>query len=528
MSRQSRSPILVIAALCVFQIAAVLAYLLRSGRLSIVPIYDDVVYLIDGIDRLAVLDRAGLWGLLGSFGSSVAHSPISSLFSGIGFLISGGAVWGPYLMNGTWLLTAVALAALVLRDLSPWSRAGVLVALLAAPMFGFAIAEFRPDVGWGLLVGFSAALMASYDFRRVAPVTAFWLGALTGLAILAKPSASPAAIVVLGIAFVSQFCVAVFEARQTSLAPVFRRSGVIVAGALVVLLPYVVTSGSHVISYILTVMGNERAVWETNTSVLGHLTYYLNRGTGPVMLGWFWFFGPVILVMYGALLIWKRNWLELLRFAGLLCALLAAYLIPSISTVKSLLIGSLVYGCIIAAVIYATAAILRTLPVPSALVVAIGAALYVYGWTPRAGMIHREDPSMAAIDVANRAILPSVVEKLKLFPTAAGTPTVLISVPGPAFAGTLDFLTRQQGTKGRFIAAYTWSTWTMFADAVAGAQIVIACEPGMAGQALGFSFPSVQFQEKLIQTLRADAAFTGEPAFTDPSGKSVWIFVRRS
>ena len=36
-----------------------MGYLVRDGRLSIVPIYDDVAYLVDGLKRLAVLDRSG-------------------------------------------------------------------------------------------------------------------------------------------------------------------------------------------------------------------------------------------------------------------------------------------------------------------------------------------------------------------------------------------------------------------------------------------------------------------------------------
>ncbi|MFZ1814794.1 MAG: hypothetical protein WBO55_02495 [Rhizobiaceae bacterium] len=527
MRRNLSGPDGLIVVICMLQIAAVLAYLLRNGRLSIVPIYDDVVYLIDGMERLAALDAGGLWGLLASFTTSVAHAPLLSLLGAFGLLVSGGAVWGAYLMNAVWVFAALALSWLLMQQLSPWSRFGIALAMLAAPMFGYAVAEFRPDVGWGLLVGFSAALLATCDLRRIEPPTALWLGALLGICVLAKPSASPATVVVLVVAYLAQLPATMLPDWRASIGPILRRAALISMAAIAVLLPYLITSGNHVLSYILNVMLSEREVWETKASFSGHLMYYINKGTAPLMLGWFWYLGLPILVTCVLALVWRRSWPELQRFAGLLAALAVAYVIPSLSPVKSLLIGSLVYGSFIATVVYATAMILRSVDVSPTILVIAGVVIYAYNWTPRAGMIHRDAEVFRATDSANRTVSPIVIDKLEAIPPTNGRPTVLVTVPGPVYAGTMDFLSRQGGVVGEFISAYTWSTWEMFADGIASADILIAQEPGMVGQALGFNFPSVAFQDRIIETLNSDASFVGAPAYTDPDGRSVWVFSRR-
>jgi hypothetical protein len=129
---------------------------------------------------------------------------------------------------------------------------------------------------------------------------------------------------------------------------------------------------------------------------------------------------------------------------------------------------------------------------------------------------------MMATDAANRATLPPLLEALRANPSAS----VLISVPGPAYSGTLDFLSRQQGVVRSFVPAYTWATWEQFEQGVAAADVIVLCEAGMTGQSLGYAFPSVQFQTRLLDSLRSSADFSGRTVYTDKEGRSVWLFVR--
>ncbi|MBT2298869.1 hypothetical protein J7E70_00180 [Variovorax paradoxus] len=513
----------VVACVCLFHILAVMGYLVREGRLSIVPIYDDVAYLVDGLKRLAVLDRSGIGGFLLDLGVHPAHSPFSALASTFGFLLSGGAVWGPYLLNSAWVFIAAGLALAALRDLDAWARIGIIVAILAAPIFGGMVTEFRPDPVWGLLVGLSVAIMATIDIAHAPSSRLFILGLLFGAAILAKPTAAPASVVVLGVGFTVQLGLSLINQADWSIRSVARKVAIVILGTGLFVAPYIVTSGREILAYVLAVMGSESEVWKTNTSTFGHLTYYLNQNTGVMMLGWIWYLAIPILLFCTGVLAYAKERRALCAFAGMISALLVAYTIVTVSEVKTPMIGSILYGTIIATVVWSLGYIAGHVPIHQVVVFFLGAVIFITQWTPRgiAGPL-RTNPAMIAVDEASKAAFPVVLQALR-----SGPKTVLFTVPGPVYDATLDFFARQQGISSNFVTGYTWNTWEMFSQGVAAADVVVLSEAGMLGQALGgFSFPSVQFQERLLNTLRANTAFTGKSVFTDDQGRSVWVFVR--
>jgi hypothetical protein len=512
-----------IGIVCLLQVFAVMGYLMREGRLAIVPIYDDVVYLIDGLERLAVLYRSGIGGFLADFYAHPAHSPFTAATSTLGFLLSSGEVWGPYLLNSVWVFIVACLGLVALRDSDVLSRIGILIAALAAPMFGYVVAEFRPDPVWGLLVGFALAVMAATDVVQSQRSGLFALGVLFGIAVLGKPTASPASAVVLGIGFTVQLVLSLVARRDWSMGLVARRVAIVALGAGLIVVPYIITNGAGILTYILTVMQSNSSVWKTNATALGHMTYYLNQATGTAMLGWIWYLAIPILVTCALVLTNSRDKPALYGFAGLLSALASAYIIVSLSEVKSLMIGSILYGTIIAAVTWSLGRIVSTLSIPGRVILIAGAVIFVAQWVPRAGMIHRSDPAMISTDEASKAAFPSVLQALR----SGDRKTALVTVPGPVYAGTLDFLARQQGVTRKFLAGYTWNTWEMFLQGVASSDVIVLSEPGMQGQALGFNFPSVQFQERLLGEIRANHSFDGKAVFTDNQGRSVWLFVRK-
>ncbi len=499
-----------------------MGFLVREGRLSVVPIYDDVVYLIDGLKRLEVLYSSGIVGFFADLYIHPAHSPFTAVASTFGFLFSGGAVWGPYLLNSAWVFVFSGLALVVLRELNVWSRIGIVAAVLAAPMLGSVVAEFRPDPVWGLLVGFSLAILASIDVVHARPSRLFVLGMLFGVAALAKPTASPATVLVLGVGLAMQIGVSLIAQKSWSIESFVRRAVIVFFGAALLVTPYIVTNGLGILSYILTVMGSESTVWRTDASTLGHITYYLNRSTGSRVLGWIWYFAIPLLILCGSILTYAKDKRALSAFAGIGSALAMAYAIVTVSEVKSAMIGSILYGTIIAAVTWSLGQIVSHVPIRRSMVCFVGILIFLTQWVPRAGMIQRTDPAVIAIDEANRIAFPAVLQALE-----GAAKTVIVTVPGPVYAGTLDFLARQQRASHNFTAAYTWNTWELFAQGIAAADAVVLSEPGMRGQALGFNFPSVQFQNRLLNALQANPDFSGKPVFSDADGKSVWLFIRR-
>ena len=154
----------------------------------------------------------------------------------------------------------------------------------------------------------------------------------------------------------------------------------------------------------------------------------------------------------------------------------------------------------------------------------IGVLVFSTQWVPRIATMQRTDPAMMETNNANLAALPVLLKALR----SGGTGTVFVTVPGPAYAGTLEFLTKQSGVSRHFVAGYTFDKWEQFAQAVSASDVVVLSEEGMTGQALGFAFPSVQFQKRLLETLRAQPQFKGIPVFTDDKQRSVWLFLRSS
>lgn len=523
MARSKVAAVCVLLLVGVVHVLGVMSYLVREGRLSIVPIYDDVGYLLDGLNRLAVLDRAGIAACIADFYTHAAHAPITSLTSVLGLFFSGGAIWGPYALSAAWLVLILAIGMVALRQFRLGTRVGILVAALAAPMFGTVLTEFRPDPVWGLLAGFALILCASTDLGRLGRRRLLMLGLLFGLAIVSKPSASPATTVVLFTGLTAQICITSLLRRTWSARPIAKVFLFVGLGAACIVGPYLLSNGAGILAYIQAVMGGG-SMWRIPGTAWDHATYYLNRGVGTLMLGWMWYLAIPCLAVCLALLWRAKDWLALSGLAGLLASVATAYIIVTVSAVKSLMIGSLLYGTIVASVVWVLAHIADRIALRETVVIALGLLLFATQWVPRVGMIHRSDPSMAAIDKASRDALPAFVEALRENPQGR---TVLVTVPGPVYAGTLDFLARQHGMSRHFVAAYTWETWEQFTQALASADVVVLSEPGMVGQSLAYTFPSVKFQQPLLELLRGGQEFTGRPIYTDAQRRSVWLFVRR-
>lgn len=509
--------------LVLFHVAAVMGRIVREGRLSLVPIYDDVTYLVDGMSRLAVLDRSGIGGFVADLHAHPAHAPFMAVTSTFGFLLSGGAVWGPYLLNSLWVFFAAGLVLLVLQDVELKSRIGIAVALLAAPLFGFAIAEFRPDPVWGLLVGLSAALLVTVDIAQASRSRLLMLGLLVGVAVIAKPTAAPASAAVILAAYLGQVASSLVLRARIPKRALARNSLIVAVGAALVVIPYALVGGAEIFAYIMMVMRSGNSVWRTDTSALGHIAYYLNPELGPLMLGWVWYGALPILALCFGLLVHAKDRRGLCAFAGIVCGLGMAYAIVTVSSVKSPMIGSILYGTVMGSIAWSLSRIVRNVPIRHSIVLLVGVLIFLTQWVPQAGMVQRGDLAMQTADEANRAALPVVLQAVRTHVNKK----VVVTVPGPVFAATLDLMTRQHGVVGSFHEGYVWDTWEQFTHGVGTCDVVVVNDVGMRSQSATYNFPSVQFQPRLLQYLRDSGQFDEHRVFTDEHGRSVWVFVRK-
>ena len=95
--------------------AHVVQWSARWGRIAMDPVYDDVGYFMDGLQRLDLFQRSGIRGLCSSLVQSPPHSPYSTLVATLAFDLFGVHDWAPYALNAVPLFLFLLLAAVLIR-----------------------------------------------------------------------------------------------------------------------------------------------------------------------------------------------------------------------------------------------------------------------------------------------------------------------------------------------------------------------------------------------------------------------------
>ena len=111
--------------------AFALQWSFHNGRLTRDPGFDDVKYLVDGLERAQVLYAHGFEGLVRGLWKNPPHSPWSTGLAFLSFLFLGVHDWAPYLANGILVVLFLGLS---------------LAAARATPGEGRAVHYVRPGV----------------------------------------------------------------------------------------------------------------------------------------------------------------------------------------------------------------------------------------------------------------------------------------------------------------------------------------------------------------------------------------------
>jgi hypothetical protein len=424
------------------------------GRLSEAPSYDDVVYLYTAQALLHAAQHQPwlqtLWQLADQ------HAPVSTLLGVLGFLAVPNGLSGPYVANslvlGGFLIGCVEL----LRPLPIAAAVGVIAAIGAIPVASLSITEFRPDFAWGFLNGLAvAALLRSrlFAFGRWMLVG---IGALCGLALVSKPSASPVTAVVLSVAFGGSALLHMVSrtvgAVRMRLKAIVRVATLIGLGAALVAGPVYAVIWRDVYTYIrlaLVELHDQNAV---PGGFLFHLLYYSTGDAGRVTLGGaFW----VLLAFWAAALGYGllRARYSIPRLLCYLSVILVAYAIPSQTVVKSLFLGSAFYGVLIASSVAAAGELWclaqpwprsGTRVVVAGLICATGAALLIVQnvlQTPTVLMVRSPEGRKDSLEAS--AYIWSVLRYHALAREQGRQPrghieTVMVLAPEPVTAGALS------------------------------------------------------------------------------------------
>ena len=137
----------------------ILQYSATYGRGLLGPLYDDVVYLTDGLEHANLLRTQGVRACLTQLWVKPPHSPFGTFLAGASFVVFGSREWAPYALMGLVVLALLLVVDWLMDDLAlPARLAGALFAL-SFPLTGTLPYYFRPDATSGLLTGLGAVLM---------------------------------------------------------------------------------------------------------------------------------------------------------------------------------------------------------------------------------------------------------------------------------------------------------------------------------------------------------------------------------
>jgi hypothetical protein len=320
----------------------------QIGRLSVPPLYDDVVYFLAAAQWLNAASGHGIAANL--YGLLHQHAPFSTLMAIIGFSLPFRGHLGPYAINVVVIAAFLfGIARLV------WARplvdiATALVGAASVPVFWQTMTEARPDLPWGLALGLAAGAVLTRPLLPRSRWSIFGLGVLCGLASAIKPSAFPASFACLGLiaaARMAQECTegggVTFRAMVTRVRPA---ALLFAAGLLAGAIPIIGLRLLRTIRYILNVIIYERDFWVYDESFGASLQHYAVGIEGQVALGgWLWAGLALMIARLCFALLNDRR--DLGPTMVVLTAGLIAFAIPTLSNVKSYFLGAMFYGVFI-------------------------------------------------------------------------------------------------------------------------------------------------------------------------------------
>ena len=249
----------------------------QFGRLSVPPLYDDVVYFVSAIQWL---NQAPSHGVVANILRLLhQHAPFSTLMAAIGFYFRPQDFLGPYAINEVVILAFLLGVARLL-----WSRplvdiAAGMIGAASVPVFWQTMTEARPDLPWGLALGLAVGTVVYRPLVARSGGSLIWIGVLAGLASSIKPSAFPASLACLGLVACVQVvgeCLVSSDVR--SFRAVFMRGAptllLFAAGVLAGAMSIIGIEVINTIHYILNTMIHDRDFWEINESFVHGLFHY--------------------------------------------------------------------------------------------------------------------------------------------------------------------------------------------------------------------------------------------------------------
>lgn len=315
------------------------------GRLAIPPVYDDVTYFVDGLERLATLKSQGVIAMLRGLIELPPHSPYSSFGAFFGFLITSGSTVAPYAFNAV-ALSLITVAFVVLFEVQIISAAIITVIVAATAWFDNAVNIYHPDMIAGYATSVIAATAIFQRHLLYGRKTVFF-GICAGLALLIKPTAFIAILAVWSLAFAVGMLASFLGGEAAK--SIARRATTVLVCVACVAGPYFAVHFTGLMTYIYQTFVTDIDAWNQiyllKNGPTERFGFYIDQ-SWQLFHNWVWL--TLGLFVLSFILALRRGALpRVVELLGLLALVLTSYLIPTLATVKLMLFGSLLYGAIV-------------------------------------------------------------------------------------------------------------------------------------------------------------------------------------
>lgn len=496
------------------------------GRLSGMPMYDDVVYFVDAMSRVSIYEREGWAGVGRDFVANPPHSPYSTALAFGSFLAFGKNDWAPYVGNSLLVLGTLAYVVSLNRRIPGWGAALGVGVMLGVPVLGLSMHEFRPDLACALV---TAILLCEITFTHSENRTwrrAILLGGLLGLALTIKPSVCPVTFLLTGAALFINFCADLIDpTRKISWQRLLLFPVSVGLFGMLFFTPYLIIAHEHIFDYIYTnVFGNNRKFNVTKGTWWEHLIYYFNGYAGRWGLGearWLLVAWSMLGLLFvgGGLLSGRRS--TLIRLG---CVVAACFMLPTLNAVKQPYFGSVFYYTLTFMGIVSMGMLIERFQAHRWLkggLITLALTMIVYDGR-KIDVGHRWFGDNGDAGPVQREICKAVdsvaTDRCHVFLTTTGC----ISTPMMSF----DLLCAGR----RDVSVYEWSydpNLDLDVDRIiTESDIVIASEPGTG--MVTTIFPSAEKQSDTLNFTRASGKFTEIAAIPTKSGARFFVFARNT
>lgn len=317
--------------------ALIVRHSLAAGRLTALPVYDDVVYLLDGLVRLDRLETDGWRGLAADLAASPPHAPFSTLLALVCYALGGRHAWVPYAGNGLVVGLAFVITWRLARGLPASLRAAAVGLAACVPATAWSVHEFRPDLACGVITAGLLCEIVLLPARLRSPRAAVTLGLWLAAALWVKPTVFPVTLLLsaaaIGVALLRDRD---WRTPRRTLAFV----GTLMAVAAVAFLPYVVVAGRELAGYVWTnIFGSQRRFWTLDGTWLEHAGYYLTGPGGSFGVGRVRYL--LLAWVVAALVVCRGRDRRIVASLGTVLA--CSYLLPTLNQVKTPFFGAVFY-----------------------------------------------------------------------------------------------------------------------------------------------------------------------------------------